>query len=137
MGLFIDSSFFIALINTRDKYHPKAISLLKSISHLGTRYTSDYVLDEVITTLWKTTHDKKIVRNAYTMINEKEKFVKLIKITKDTIEDAWKKWNKNATWPKKPLSFTDCTILATMEEYSISYILTFDNEFEGLIEVIR
>jgi predicted nucleic acid-binding protein len=51
-GIFIDSSFFIAYGNTRDRDHEKAVNLAEGIRNdeFGRIYTSDYVVDEALTT---------------------------------------------------------------------------------------
>ena len=68
-------------------------------------------------------------------MNDKSPF-KVILTSKVTIEDIWEKWNKFAEYPKRPLSFTDASLLAVAEEYSIGYIATYDGEFSGLISVL-
>ncbi|MFX0185606.1 MAG: hypothetical protein ACFE95_21185 [Candidatus Hodarchaeota archaeon] len=42
-----------------------------------------------------------------------------------------------AEWPKKPLNFTDCTLLAYMELENIEFFVTFDNEFNGLVNIVK
>ncbi|MHA2112378.1 MAG: PIN domain-containing protein [Candidatus Hodarchaeales archaeon] len=38
---------------------------------------------------------------------------------------------------KKPLNFTDCTILAYMESEKIDFLVTFDTEFDSLANIVR
>ena len=75
MTLFIDSNFFIALINTRDKYHGSAISILSKFTQpeYRNRITSDYVLDEVVTKLGSATNSIEIVTKAYNLITKTPK----------------------------------------------------------------
>ena len=63
MTVFIDSNIVIALLNSRDKHHDRAKLLLTELKkpEYGMRVTTDYVLDEVLTTLWLHTHRKNIV----------------------------------------------------------------------------
>ncbi|MDH5403517.1 MAG: hypothetical protein OEY49_13565 [Candidatus Heimdallarchaeota archaeon] len=44
---------------------------------------------------------------------------------------------KYTEWPKRPLSFTDCHILAICEWVNIKTLLTFDDEFNGLISIYQ
>jgi len=46
--VFVDTSFFIALLNSKDKDHPKAVALQKQLSAKKARkITSEYVLLEL------------------------------------------------------------------------------------------
>ncbi len=42
-----------------------------------------------------------------------------------------------AEWPKKPLSFTNCTIITYMESEKIDFLVTFDTEFDGLANIVK
>ncbi len=53
MSVFTDSRFFVALMNTRDQKHEdtkKILNLLKN-NQYGALVTSDYIVDEVLTTI--------------------------------------------------------------------------------------
>ncbi|MHA1495732.1 MAG: PIN domain-containing protein [Candidatus Thorarchaeota archaeon] len=67
MTIFIDSNIIIALLNSRDRNHSRAKELLNELKEpkFGMRFTNDYVLDEVVTTLWMHTHRKSMVNKAY------------------------------------------------------------------------
>jgi predicted nucleic acid-binding protein len=136
MSVFLDSGFFIALLNSRDQKHTEAKNILFRLKKKATetRITTDYVLDEVVTTLWGTTHRKDIVQKAYGLICETPAFITLKYFPKEEIESAWSKWINYAEFPKHPLSFTDCTILAYMEKQQIDSLITFDSEFKGLVD---
>ena len=136
MSVFLDSGFFIALLNSRDARHSEAKDILIRLKEtaIGSRITTDYVLDEVVTTLWGSTHRKDIVKKAYDLICKTPAFVKLNYFPKEQLERAWSKWVNFAEYPKHPLSFTDCTILVFMEIQKIDYLITFDSEFKGLVK---
>ena len=135
MTVFLDSNFFVALLNTRDHNYKRAVTFLDrfKVGDLGTRLTSDYILDEVITTIWSQTHRKDLVIKAYELIWNTPDFVHTQVITENYLELAYNKWKRFAEWPKRPLSYTDCTILAMMETQNIDHLLSFDAEFEGLV----
>lgn len=138
MAVFMDSGIFIALLNQRDKNHDQAKKLLQKLKNpdFGPRITTDYVLDEVVTTLWARTHRKSTVAKAYHLIRDTPEFVLFKDFSSELLGQAWEKWQTYAQWPEKPLSFTDCTILAFMEKEKITYLTTFDAEFDGLVTVI-
>ncbi len=139
MSTFLDSCFFVALLNTRDEKHDNAKKLLKMLkkAKYGSLITTDYVVDEVFTTIWGHTHRKDLVINAYKLTCQKPEFVQFKKIEDKHFGISWKKWKQLAEWPKKPLSFTDCTILAFIESENIEFLVTFDDEFDGLTNIVK
>ncbi|MHA1861510.1 MAG: type II toxin-antitoxin system VapC family toxin [Candidatus Ranarchaeia archaeon] len=139
MTVFLDSNFFVAILNTRDHNYKRALTFLDRFKagDLGARLTSDYVLDEVITTIWSQTHRKDLVVKAYELICNTPDFVHIQIITKGCLALAYNKWKQFAEWPKRPLSYTDCTILAMMETQNIDQLLSFDEEFEGLVPRLK
>ena len=136
--ILIDSNFFVALFNSRDKNHQRAKILLKELKNAtwGSRIITDYVIDETVTMLWVQTHSKKLVKDFYNKIVLNKKFSKMEKITSEDINKTWELWNKYAEYPKRPLSFTDCSILAIIERLQIANVLTFDSEFDGLASIV-
>ena len=138
MSVFIDSSVIIALINTKDKSHARARMIFTELGKAayGKRITLDYVMDEVLTTLWQHTHQKQVVSDAYKLIRNTPDFIRFEYMTPLLIDKAWRKWKKLAHWPKKPLSFTDSCILSFMEKHKVKYLASFDSDFDGLVTLV-
>ena len=136
--IFIDTNFFVAMLNKKDSKHKRALEILHLLKtpEWGTRLISDYVLDETITFLWSHTRNKNIVKYFYVNLILNNNFARIEKITSEDIDQSWKIWNKYAEYPKRPLSFTDCTILALLDRLKINTLITFDDEFNGLVEKI-
>jgi len=134
MTILIDAGIFIALRNADDEFHTRSKDLMKKAlkAEFGRIYTSDYVVDEVITTALVRTrrHDLAIDIGKY--IIESPRIIKLW-TTKDIFNTAWQKFK---TFKDKPLSFTDCTTLAHIEKNRIKQIMSFDSDFDGLIQRI-
>lgn len=137
MTVLIDSNVIIALLNTRDRNYPKARELLTRLKDpgYGMRLTIDYVLDEVLTTLWMRTQQKGVVTKAYALIRHTPEFIKYEYVTPGILDLAWEKWDRYAKWPEKPLSFTDCCILSFIEINDVGYLATFDSDFTGLCHI--
>ncbi len=60
MLTFMDSCFFVTLLNNHDEKHvdaKKTLNLLKN-SQYGALVTTDYIVDEVLTTIWATLIEK-------------------------------------------------------------------------------
>lgn len=131
MTIFIDTEIFIALRNADDERHQRSKELMKKAlkAEFGAIYTSDYIIDEAITTALIRTrrHDLAIDIGKY--IIESPRITKLW-TTKETFQLAWQKFK---TLKDKPLSFTDCTTLTHIERNNIKQILSFDSGFDGLV----
>lgn len=134
MAVFIDTGVFVALRNADDELHTRSKELMKQAlkGEFGRIHTSDYVIDEAITTALVRTrrHDLAVDLGRY--IIESPRITKLW-TTEDTFDMAWKKFK---TFKHKPLSFSDCISLALMEKNRIKQIISFDSGFNGLTQRI-
>jgi len=134
MAIFIDTGVFVALRNADDEFHTRGKELMKRVlkCEFGRAFTSDYVLDEAITTALVRTkrHDLAVDIGKY--IIESQRITKLY-ATEEIVAMAWKKFQK---FKDKPLSFTDCVSLGLMEKNRIEQIMSFDSGFNGLTKRI-
>ena len=134
MAVFVDTGIFVALRNADDEFHMRSKELMKRAlkGEFGRIHTSDYVIDEAITTALVRTrrHDLAVDLGKY--IIESPRITKLW-TRKDTFDTAWGKFR---TFKDKPLSFTDCVSLAFMEKKRIKQIISFDSGFDGLTQRI-
>jgi predicted nucleic acid-binding protein len=134
MAIFIDTGVFVALRNADDEFHTRGKELMKRAlkCEFGRAFTSDYVLDEAITTALVRTkrHDLAVDIGKY--IIESQRITKLY-ATEEIAAMAWKKFQK---FKDKPLSFTDCVSLGLMEKNRIEQIMSFDSGFNGLTKRI-
>ncbi len=133
----LDTCFILALFNIKDVNHERARIILEQLKqhNYGRLYITDYILDEVITTIWAHTHRKDLVVKIYNQLQDQE-FVTLHYLNKPLLDITWNKWKQYASWPKKPLSFTDVSIIAVMKTLGIQYLVSFDSEFKGIVEII-
>ena len=134
MAIFIDTGVFVALRNADDEFHTRGKELMKRVlkCEFGRAFTSDYVLDEAITTALVRTkrHDLAVDIGKY--IIESQRITKLY-TTEEIVAMAWKKFQ---TFKDKPVSFTDCVSLSLMEKNRIKQIMSFDSGFDGLTQRI-
>jgi len=130
MGVFIDTSVFVALRNKRDKNHSRAVSLMEGAlqSKYGIIYTSNYVIDETITTALIRSRDHKIAVDTGRFILDSPRIEKLA-VGAEEFAIALEKFKK---YGKKLLSFTDCTSLSLIDRHRIHRIMSFDSDFDGL-----
>jgi predicted nucleic acid-binding protein len=134
MAVFIDTGVFVALRNADDELHTRSRELMKRAlkGEYGRTYTSDYVIDEAITTALVRTrrHDFAVDIGKY--IIESPRITKLW-TAKEAFDLAWEKFKEFAD---KPLSFSDCVSLALMEKNRVNQMMSFDSGFDGLVQRI-
>ena len=132
MAIFIDTCLFVALRNADDELHVRSKELMKRAlkGEFGRICTSDYVIDEAVTTALIRTrrHDLAIDLGRY--IIESPRMAKLW-VSEESFDKAWEKFQQ---FKDKPLSFTDCMSLSLMEKNRIKQIMSFDSGFDGLTQ---
>lgn len=131
MAVFVDTGVFVALRNADDEFHGRSTELMRQAlkGGFGRLFTSDYVVDEAITTALVRTrrHDLAVDLGRY--ILESPRITKL-QIDDDTFDKSWEKFK---LLKDKPLSFTDCTTLVIIENKRIKQVLSFDSGFDGMV----
>ena len=134
MAVFIDTCIFVALRNADDELHTRSKTLMKRTlkGEFGRIHTSDYIIDEAVTTAIVRTRRHDLAVDVGKYIIQTPRITKLW-TTKDTFDTAWEKFK---TFKDQPLSFTDCTTLAHMEKNRIKQIMSFDSDFDGLTQRI-
>lgn len=123
--VFIDTSAFLAIKNSRDTYHKEAITTKNVLLSRGEPLiTSDYVLDESYTIIrFRAGH-----RIAIEFGEEvrQSRLIEVIPVGPKFIEDAWSFFKKHKD---KDYSFTDCTSFVIMKQMKIHRAFTFDPHF--------
>ncbi len=134
MAVFIDTGIFVALRNADDELHNRSKELMKRAlkGEFGRIHTSDYIIDEAVTTALVRTRRHDLAVDVGKYIIQSPRITKLW-TTKDTFDTAWEKFQ---TFKDQPLSFTDCVSLALMEKNRIKQIISFDSDFDGLTQRI-
>ena len=130
--MFVDTSLFVAVSNKSDKNHARAKFLLEKAlqGEYGVLFTSDYVVDEAITTALVRTHNYQIAVNTGSFIMDSMRIEKIFTGSDDFLTG----WSNFRKFKRKPLSFTDCISLALTAKRGIERMMSFDSDFDGLIE---
>ena len=128
--VFIDTWAWLALANRKDAYHESAMKGYAEIKAEGCRLvTSDYVLDETITALFRSVIYRsavKFIESLLAMIESGKLSLKVI--TEPRFKAAWSLRKK---YQDKPgISFTDLASFVLMQELGISKVFTGDAHFE-------
>ncbi|MDI6758798.1 MAG: PIN domain-containing protein [Candidatus Omnitrophota bacterium] len=122
---FVDTSGWVALFVGNDKYHKKAVSIFEEIKNSKALiYTSDYVVDETITTILARSSHKQSVLAGEALFTSK--IIKIIHICPNYLQAAWELYQK---YEDKMFSFTDVTSFAIIKDLNIGKAFAFDREF--------
>ncbi len=123
--IFVDTSGWVALFVDNDQNHKKAESIFEDIkSSKAHIYTSDYVIDETITTILVRGNHKQSVLAGEALFTSK--IIKIIHVSADYLQAAWGLYQK---YKDKMFSFTDVTSFAIMKDLDIIKAFAFDREF--------
>jgi len=128
--IFVDSWAWLALANKKDKYHEVAKEIYNKIKTKEyVMVTSDYVIDEVVTALFRNVTVDKATQFIEAIFEAaKNNLLKIERITRERFEGAWMLRKK--LHDKPFISFTDLTSFILMKELSIKKVFTGDTDFE-------
>lgn len=128
--LFIDTWGWIVIHNKREPRHKEVNRLYRDFRlEKGEVYTTDYVLDETITLLFRRLPFDQ-AKASLTLLNEsiEKGYLNLEWISPQRFEEA--KQLRLRFTDKPMFSFTDLTSMATMKGLDIKLVLTGDEHFE-------
>lgn len=129
MKIFIDTWGWISIQDKSEPRHSEVKNFYRDFrQQKGTVYTSDFVLDETITLLFRSLPFSE-AKEFLTDVRDATEggYLRLEKITQERFNKAK---DFRLKYQDKPLiSFTDLTSMVVMEECSISEILTEDAHF--------
>lgn len=127
--IYIDSSFFIALMNEKDvKKHERANELFPQLDKED-KITSVFMLSETITYL-NSRIDTKKVKDFYEIILDTVKIYYPNPLEVDESMECVIKYNGSA-------SFADCYAAYIMNKLGITEIYSFDSDFDNMDGIIR
>lgn len=134
MSIFLDTGILVAERNADDKRHSRGEELMKSVlrDEYGKAYTSDYVVDEAITLMLMRTKRHELATDIGEYVLDSPR-IRILSVSGEIFDFAWQKFK---SFEENPISFTDCTTLALMEERRIDNLASFDSGFDGLVERI-
>jgi len=124
MKIFIDTGAFLALADNSDFFHDFTTSAYQKIlKQKAIVYTSNYVIDEVITLIRsRVGHDAAVAFIKGFEISR----INVLRIT-EIDEDSAK--NIFTKYKDKQFSFTDCTSFALIDRYAINAVMSLDEHF--------
>ena len=126
LAIFLDASYFLALYNSDDVHHKRALLIAEKIdsNEYGQVITSDDVFDEVVSVALRKFGKEKAQIFGKQVLNS----ILIVHGDKHLFNAAFDIFNAS----KAAFSFTDCTSQAIMGMAQIQNIATFDKLFEKL-----
>ena len=136
MSVFVDTGVYYALQNESEPRHDAARTGLNAVLSgvYGRPYTSDYVLDEAVTlTLQRTARHGEAVTVADRIrgVGSFPAVYDLLVVDDDTVRRTAEHFDR---YSDHSLSFTDASTLVLVEAHDVDYVLSFDDDFDGLVD---
>ncbi len=127
--IFVDTWGWLAYGHRRDAHHTEVKELLEAcVSNHMPVHTSDYVLDELITLLFRRESYDEAVRFLDGLLADSARGT--LQIQRLTTERFQAALELRKRFRDKPdISFTDLTTMAVMRELQITAVVTEDNHF--------
>ncbi len=119
--IFVDSSYYIAIADTKDQWHKKALKLSEYIENNGS-VVSSFIISEVVTEIGRRSGGKV----AYALYNYFTDNCKIIYIDRDLLSESMEIVLKY----DGTLSLADAASVAIMDNMKINEIVSFDSDFD-------
>jgi uncharacterized protein len=125
MNLFVDSSGWIALFDSNDKYYQLASKAMNTLQGKVVNFlTSDYVIDESLTYLRKKTGHRVATHFGQWILAAQH--IKFIRVDEAVWQAAWEMFQ---VYDDKEWAFTDCTSFVLMRQLRLWQAFSFDQHF--------
>ena len=134
--VFLDTSFILAYVNSNDELHENALRLEETENILSQNcYINNNILNEVLTLTGRKMNIDATEEIYYSLIDSFEILNEytIFNYTAKTF-DIFKRIS-GANSKKAKLSFTDSSIILTMQESNITDLVSFDQQFKNFNEI--
>ena len=119
--IFVDSSYYIAIADTKDQWHKKALELSEYIEN-NSSVVSSFIISEVVTEIGRRSGGKV----AYNLYNYFTDNCKIIYIGRDLLSESMEIVLKY----DGTLSLADAASVTIMDNMKIGEIISFDSDFD-------
>lgn len=128
-SVFVDTWGWLALGHQRDQAHAQVRQLFREIrTHQVPLYTSDYVLDELMTLLFKReSYSEAVSFMEGILAAQVQGALQIEWVSPERFEKAWEM--RKRLQDKPQISFTDLSSIVIMTELKINSVLTDDRHF--------
>ena len=139
MSVFVDTGVFFAHHDTDAERHDRALAAFDDLlgGVYGQPYVSDYVLDEVVTLTRVRTGSHDAADTVARRILGENPFPNVFETIHVEPDDVRASVELFREYDDQELSFTDLTTIHLCESRDIDAVLSFDDDFDGLVERIE
>ena len=124
----MDSSYLIGLIIDNDQHHTKAVELKPYLKN-EKKLINNTVLVETLNSIKRTNHSI----DTDEIVNSILKLDGIDFLTKNDYFKSLELFN----YYNQSINYSDCTILYTMQQYSLNTIVSFDSDFDKVSTINR
>lgn len=135
-AIFLDTGIFVAWVNPRDRHHHSAHELVRLIKEgrWSRAETNDHVLAEALNWLRAKIKDPAAAHLVVRLVFGTDRAPGLVGPIHRTDGSGYDRaLAAYFRYADRGLSFTDCTVLASMDTLQIPTLATFDRGFHGLV----
>ena len=139
MSVFIDTGVFFAHHDTDADRHGQAVDAFDELldGAYGQPYTNDYVFDETVTLTRVRTASFEAADTVASRILGEEPFPQVFEMIHVEPDDVRASLETFRRCDDHELSFTDASIVTLCESRDIDAVLSFDTDFDGLVDRIE
>jgi len=135
MAIFIDTGFFLGLVDPTDSYYNRSEELLKILKtgKYGQIFTSTYIIAETLTLVAVRTKNNSIaLREIEEFFNGNKKIARILRPDEQIENETLKLFLKiNKKQKSKTVSFVDCSNIVFCKKRAIDNILAYDRHFDA------
>ena len=139
MSVFVDTGVFFAHHDTDAARHDRAVDAFDALldGEYGQPYTNDYVFDETVTLTRTRTGSFEAADTVASRILGEGPFPRVFELLHVQPDDVHASVETFRRYEDHDLSFTDASIVALCESRGIDAVLSFDADFDGLVDRIE
>ena len=134
MTVVVDTSVLVAAFNERDEKHAQALALVDQLrrGEHGEAFTTDFILDEVVTVLLARTGRHAAAVRALDFIVPADPgtaWIALELVGEEAFFRALEMFRRSG---RRALSFTDWTTVTVVRDGRADAVVSFDGDFDGI-----
>jgi predicted nucleic acid-binding protein len=138
MTVLVDTGVLYADHDTDASRHEDASDALETVydGEFGAAYVTDYVYDETVTLTRKRTGSFSAAKRVGRRLRGADPYpsvYELLRVSNTGFADSVDIFER---YDDQELSFTDATTVALCDRYDIESVLSFDDDFDGLVDRI-
>lgn len=136
MSVFIDTGVFYAHHDRDASRHETATTAMQTLvsGQYGELYTSEYVYDETVTLIRTRTgrfDDAKVVGDRIRGTDPYPGAITVLHVSEALFERTIETFER---YSDHSLSFTDASTIALVDYNDIDHMLSFDDDFDGIVD---